>query len=1078
MKKKELQRFSKEVFAAAVVSLSVAGTAIPAQAASTQDASVGVVKTQEQSDETEAQIQAEEAADAAVTDTEETTAADSAEAAEQGQESEATAASAESQAGEDKEETEENGQNTASEEETETDNTDSQPEQSEENAEDQTEDTVSDSKAAESGTQEKVSCWETDEEGNKHYYDENGTMVRWGVKEIDGKTYVFDYDGNLVISEAYFDYSSQKYYYADENGEAVTGWHYLDHYYFSNWGGSQEEGWYYYGADGAVCTGVTEIDGKTYYFDYSGVALTDRVADDGKYLYYFGADGMAEEKTELKDGWVKFRNKYYYVQNGEILKSQWLELSGKKYYLKENGEMASGEGWYVENQLYYFKEDGSLRTGWIRNFSDGWTYYDKTGTMKTGLFEVDGKLYYGGGFEGTISVLQDFYVDGVLYHADADGVCTKVTENGWTKDGRYLENGKVVTGWKQISGNWYYFNPETGIKLAYKNTFYEKEIDGKTYCFDKDGVMQKGWIREENRGEVVWKYAKVDGRLLQTEWLKTGNTWYYFVNSKMVTGVVNIGGVNHLFDTNGVWKGEVSKQTNGWKQVGSDWYYLENGKLVKSDIKTIQNKKYIFDANGKMLKNQEETLYTEKGPVIYYLGNSGAAYISQWRLVPGNRWKYYDADGNGNLSGWKQIKKVWYYFDSLNNNVAAVQDVVEDGKVYHFNSDGSYTGKSESLKNGWKRIDGYWHYYENGTQITSKLKTINGKKYYFDYEGKMYFGKTEYVNGKTYLFANDGHIITKEGWYGTVYVNSAGEAETNKTHTTDYLSLDHKTLYLVDPDTHQVVQEVSATKGGWVQGKCGKWFYSDKTRFLTNGGSLTTTKVKIGNKVYGFDINGEMVTNDWHSLLEGSGYFDKSGVLQMNGWCDGSYFVDGYTVAGAQKIDGKEYYFRVASLGKDARSFAVVNTAGLFDVNGTLYYYDGNGNRQKVSLKEGWNKLPNGDYCYLKNGKLQRSPVVINGKTYGFDNATGLMIRNSFCYMQGNRYYFNNSGEMVKNGWIKSDGNEKASYDVDGERYDNFGDSSFRAGYYYADAAGHILKGSYSINGKTYYFDYDGRWIE
>ena len=88
------------------------------------------------------------------------------------------------------------------------------------------------------------------------------------------------------------------------------------------------------------------------------------------------------------------------------------------------------------------------------------------------------------------------------------------------------------------------------------------------------------------------------------------------------------------------------------------------------------------------------------------------------------------------------------------------------------------------------------------------------------------------------------------------------------------------------------------------------------------------------------------------------------------------------------------------------------------------------------------------------------------------------MIRNSFCYMQGNRYYFNNSGEMVKNDWIKSDGNEKASYDVDGERYDNFGYSSFRAGYYYADASGHILKGSHDINGKTYYFSYEGKWIE
>ena len=1071
MKKKELQRFSKEVFAAAVVSLSVAGTAIPAQAASTQDAAVGVVETQKQSDETEAQTG--EAADAAVTDTEEGTTADS-EASEQGQNEEETTADAESQAGE------ENGQNTASEEAAEqagTENADSQPEQSEENAEDQTEDTASDSKEVDDSTQEKVSCWETDEYGNTYYYDANGEKVH-GITEIDRKTYVFDYEGNLVISEAYFDYSSQKFYYADENGEAVTGWHYLDHYYSSGWGGSQYEGWYYYGADGAVCTGVTEIDGKTYYFDYSGVALTDRVADDGKYLYYFGKDGSVEEKAELKNGWLKFRDRYYYIQNGELLKSQWLELAGKKYYLLDDGQMAYGGECYVGAQKYYFNDDGSLESGWIKNERHAWVYYDQSGEMKTGLFEVNGKLYYGRGYDGEIYISQDFDVDGVLYHADANGVCTKVTKSGWTADGRYLENGKWVTGWKQISGKWYYFNPSTGIKTAYKNTFCEIEIDGKMYCFDKDGVMQKGWIREENRGEVVWKYAKADGRLLQTEWLKTGNTWYYFVNSNMVTGVVNISGVNHLFDTSGAWKGEVSKQANGWKQVGSDWYYLENGKLVTSDIKTIQNKKYIFDANGKMLQNQETTLYTEKGPVTYYLGNSGAAYVSQWRLAPGNRWKYYDADGNGNLSGWKQIKKVWYYFDSANNNVAAVQDIVEDGKVYHFNSDGSYTGKSESLKNGWKGINGYWYYYENGTQVTSKLKTIDGKKYYFDYDGKMCFGETDYVpvNGKTYLFANDGHIITKEGWYGNVYVNSAGEAET--IHTTDYLSLDCKTLYLVDPDTHQVVQEVSASKGGWVQGKCGKWFYSDKKTFLTSGGHVGVTKIKIGNNTYGFNVNGEMVTDTWGEIKDGDGYIGKSGAFQMNGWCNDSYFVDGYAVVGAQKIDGKEYYFRVANLGKSEREFAAVNTVGLFDVNGTLYYYDGKGSRQKVSLKEGWNKLPNGDYCYVKNGKLQRSAVVINGKTYAFDRETGLMVRNSFCSMQGESYYFNNSGEMVKNAWIKLNGNVKAGYNADGERFDNFKYGKTDDGYYYADATGRTVTGSHVINGKTYYFDYAGKWIE
>lgn len=989
MKRKEFQRFSKEVFAAAVVSLSVAGTTIPAQAANTQQAAAGVVKVQEQSsEEGDAAACAEDGAEAE-TAAAATTDAEAAET-ENGTETSVDEVKEETNTSIEENETE-NSEKTA-----ELDaNDESNAEQSE--GEDTTKDAdvvdeevVSDSADVQNGEEKKVSCWETDENGKKHYYDEYGCMV-CAPQEIDGKVYVFDNEGNLVISEGYFT-EDQKFYIADENGKAVTGWYY--------W--KEEKTWSYFGKDGVRFEGKwLNENGKNYYFGYS----------DGR-MY---ADGTYDISYDVVN-------------------------------------------WTYWGQCK-FNKDGSAVSG-VQEVDGHKLGYDAHGRLADGMITDEGKKYYCK--NGEIQINQFFVVDQKMYEADENGVCTEVTDKeGWYSELYYMQNGKLVIGWKQISGNWYYFDPQTGEKTTASQyrKLIEKEIGGKTYCFDQNGVMQKGWIaiQEYSYSDIVWKYAKADGSLLNNEWLKTGKTWYYFKNREMVTGAVTIGDTTHIFQENGAWVGETAKGTNGWKQVGKDWYYLENGKLVTSKMKTIQKKKYLFDENGKMRTDWEEKKESYDGIEIhytsYYFGSSGAAYVSQWRLVPGNYWKYYDADGNGEQTGWKKINNVWYYFDKY-QHVAVNQDTIIDGKLYHFQLDGSYTGKAETLKNGWKKINGQWYYFEDGSMVVNSLKNIGGKEYYFDYDGEMSFLTTEYVDGKEYYFAEDGHRVTKAGWYnnGSIYVNQAGEAES--VSLSDYLSDNGKILNLVDPKTHKVVQKVSAAKGGWVQGKSGDWFYSDKTQFLSDY-SLLTRKVSIGNKIYGFDFSGRMITNTWSCLRDGDGYFGASGALQMNGWCNGGYFVDGYTVIGAQKIDGKDYYFYEVYYGKDPRGVYPINTKGIFKVNGILYYYDGNGKREKISLKEGWNKLSNGDYCYVKNGELQRSAAVINGRTYGFDPKTGLMLRNSFCSLPEKKYYFNDKGEMVKNAWI-SDAGE----------------------WYYAGASGSMVTGSQTIKGKTYYFDYSGKWIE
>ena len=67
---------------------------------------------------------------------------------------------------------------------------------------------------------------------------------------------------------------------------------------------------------------------------------------------------------------------------------------------------------------------------------------------------------------------------------------------GWKeeKDGTYYyENGKLVTGFKEIEAKTYYFNNEGKMVTGFN------DINSKTYYFDQKGVMKKASWFEETR---------------------------------------------------------------------------------------------------------------------------------------------------------------------------------------------------------------------------------------------------------------------------------------------------------------------------------------------------------------------------------------------------------------------------------------------------------------------------------------------------------------------------------------------------------------------------------------------------
>ncbi|MBN1039539.1 cell wall-binding protein [Clostridium botulinum] len=71
-----------------------------------------------------------------------------------------------------------------------------------------------------------------------------------------------------------------------------------------------------------------------------------------------------------------------------------------------------------------------------------------------------------------------------------------MTQWKWCVEG---QDGKVIKGWYEESGNWYYLNDE-GIM----QTGWVKDKDGLWYYMDSNGIMQIGWI--ELKG--VWYYLE------------------------------------------------------------------------------------------------------------------------------------------------------------------------------------------------------------------------------------------------------------------------------------------------------------------------------------------------------------------------------------------------------------------------------------------------------------------------------------------------------------------------------------------------------------------------------------------
>ncbi len=467
--------------------------------------------------------------------------------------------------------------------------------------------------------------------------------------------------------------------------------------------GKPTNGWYetggnkYYLVDGAYVKGFTVIGQGFYYFNEKTGALvtnswaTVSVKQDGlteKYKVYATASG------KLKEGWLKYNNKYYYL-NPFMITSDTCLINGKFYVFEANGARTTKKGWIALD-----------RNAGAGTTQRRWTYVTGGGQAVTGWQKIGTKRYY---FNPKNALMTE---DGVrkvgkkICYFNSDGSWAN-TKTGWIKyngEKYYFVNGIAAMGWKKINGYAYFFDRTSG-KMLYGGPYYILQKDGSpgaVYFLDRNGTLTS------KTGFRI--YTDYDSEL------NTDVTRYaYVLNSKghCKTGWRKINGKSYFFSYD---NGEM---------------YMNGGRSVTANGKTIA---YFFEPKG--------ALTTKTGWQTVTKTKSDGTKITK---------KYYVTAGGRCATGWKKIGNIRYYFNA-DGEMLCGNIFVINGKICYFNISGTY----DYTKEGVVKKNGQYYYFVKGLGQTG-WQTVNGINRYFDATmGYMYRNGVYEIGGVMYEFDSAG----------------------------------------------------------------------------------------------------------------------------------------------------------------------------------------------------------------------------------------------------------------------------------------------------------------------------------
>lgn len=471
----------------------------------------------------------------------------------------------------------------------------------------------------------------------------------------------------------------------------------------------------------------------------------------------YNEDGTRDESYRGKEIWDPVSDAWYWLDAVDDGKKA---VSKDVYQESESGiwgDETNAEGLTVGKWVRYDAE-GRMVKGWNTN-ENGTYFFDYTyGTMAKGYATIEGKEYY--------------------FNAG-----TGVQEQ---------DLGEVPEfGWKEIDGNWYWY--EGGVRQGYsvKAGYRGKEIfdpesnawywldnvDGGKKATNKDVYQESQADDEGNIGK--WVHYDENGHMVKGWYTNSEGNTYYFepTYGTMTKGYATIDGkYYHFNETTGICEGEVKQSEYKWVYTGN-LEFNDEGKIVS-------RYEYQYDDNG------NQTRYA------YYTGNKikteevkegNSAYIryeyysdNVESLLP-QRITEYTYDANGNATS--QVTK--YYIITENEEETELKASLWSETAYTLNGD-TITGATGKVYEDGKVTAESVTEYQNGLPVVDKVSYLdendNMALYYtgtseYDENNALKLEVIDYVNPEipdskwVYENNSDGNCTKKTSYNNDVAAN-------------------------------------------------------------------------------------------------------------------------------------------------------------------------------------------------------------------------------------------------------------------------------------------------------------------
>ena len=324
------------------------------------------------------------------------------------------------------------------------------------------------------------------------------------------------------------------------------------------------------------------------------------------------------------------------------------------------------------------------------------------------------------------------------------------------------------------------------------------------------------------------------------------------------------------------------------------------------------------------------------------------------------------------------------------------------------------TKVEEVNKDGWQKENGQWRYYENKKAVTN-WKKIAGRWYYFNQDGTM-LSNTVYDD---YLFNKSGAMVE-----------------------TSWVKIDEKWYYATESG--------KIIRNKWEKIN-GAWY-----RFDESGAMLTNT---VYND-YLLQSSGAMHERGWAKIDEKWYYATDSGKIIRNKW---------------EKINGSWYRFDESGimLSKTIYNDYLLKTSGAMaekdwvHLDEKWYYATDSGK----AIRDKWEKISGSWYSFHKDGDMLSSQW--KEKYYLKDSGAMAQSEWFFDKKYDSWFYLKSDGAYAENQWQGSYYLKSYGYMAKNEW---IFDKSYNA-WYYLKEDGAYVTGNFTINGKDYSFQSNGKWI-